>query len=430
MVEAMEIQKGFKKTEVGSIPNEWDAVPIRQLYNFKQGVQCPVERQFSNDAKGLKRFIRIIDLTSASEPIRYIQDPGTNHHVKKDDLFMVRYGSPGLLGYGYEGVIANNLFRLIPKKTLNNNFYFHYLTYIQDRILGISGSSTMPAINFSSLSSLLVVYPHLKAEQTAIAEALNDTDTLIVELEKLIAKKRAIKQGAMQELLTGQRRLPGFKQKEGYKKTDVGIIPRDWDFRIFGDVSYMKGRIGWQGLKQTEFTINPDDPFLITGMNFKDGEIRWDEVYHVPEDRYQMAKEIQLKKGDVLITKDGTIGKLLYVERIPYPHKATLNSHLLVFRPIAGSYSPLYLYYNLSSSYFKNHIELNKSGTTFFGISQETVSKYLIPLPPTIAEQSAIGNVLSNMDSEIGALEKKLDKYKMLKQGMMQNLLTGRIRLI
>jgi len=118
-------------------------------------------------------------------------------------------------------------------------------------------------------------------------------------------------------------------------------------------------------------------------MNFKDGEIRWNEVYHVSEDRYQVAVEIQLKKGDVLMTKDGTIGKLLYVKEIPYPGKATLNSHLLVYRPIGNSYEPLYLYYNLSSPFFKNHIELNKSGTTFFGISQEAVSKYKIQfLPP------------------------------------------------
>jgi type I restriction enzyme S subunit len=210
---------------------------------------------------------------------------------------------------------------------------------------------------------------------------------------------------------------------EGFQKTEVGIIPNDWKVKIFGDISFMKGRIGWQGLKQSEFTMNPDEPFLITGMNFKDGEIRWDEVYHVPESRYQMAKEIQLKPNDVLITKDGTIGKLLYVRNIPYPHKATLNSHLLVFRPIANSYDPLYLYYNLSFDHFKNHIELYKSGTTFFGISQESISKYQIPLPPTIDEQTAIANALNDADELITRLEQLIAKKRLIKQGAMQELL-------
>jgi type I restriction enzyme S subunit len=152
------------------------------------------------------------------------------------------------------------------------------------------------------------------------------------------------------ELLMENGELP-----KGYKNTEVGVIPEDWKLATFKDVSYMKGRIGWQGLKQTEFTMNSSEPFLITGMNFKDGEIRWNEVYHISEERFEVAKDIQLKNDDVLMTKDGTIGKLLYVENIPFPHKATLNSHLLVFRPLKNSYNPKYLYYNLLSPFFKSH---------------------------------------------------------------------------
>jgi len=168
----------------------------------------------------------------------------------------------------------------------------------------------------------------------------------------------------------------------GYKQTDVGIIPEDWNIQPLSDVSTMHGRIGWQGLKQSEFTMNPDDPFLITGMNFEEGEIRWDEVYHIPLKRYEIAKEIQLKNNDVLMTKDGTIGKVLYINKIPFPNKASLNSHLLVFRPFWDKYVPKYLYYQLNSETFKNHVEQEKSGSTFFGITQEAVGKYKIPLPP------------------------------------------------
>ena len=210
---------------------------------------------------------------------------------------------------------------------------------------------------------------------------------------------------------------------EDYKHTEVGVIPEDWKLVNFSEVSFMKGRIGWQGLKKTEFTFNSNDPFLITGMNFKDGEIRWDEVYHVSEDRYEVAKEIQLVKNDVLMTKDGTIGKLLFVTDIPFPYKATLNSHLLLFRPLRNSYHPKYLYYNMLSKFFFEHIELHKSGTTFFGISQESVGKYKLILPP-LPEQQAIAEVLSDTDKLIQTLEKRIAKKRNIKQGAMQKLLT------
>lgn len=218
------------------------------------------------------------------------------------------------------------------------------------------------------------------------------------------------------------------EKKKGYKRTDVGLIPEDWSLSEMSEVSTLKGRIGWQGLKKEEFTNNPNQPFLITGMNFKDGAIRWDEVYHVPYDRYMIAKEIQLKQGDVLMTKDGTIGKLLFVDDIPSPGLATLNSHLLLFRPINKSYYPKYLYYHLHTPFFKKHIENTKSGTTFFGISQESVSQYKLILPP-LEEQQAIATALSDVDELIRTLDGLIQKKQSIKKGTMQQLLTGKKRL-
>lgn len=202
----------------------------------------------------------------------------------------------------------------------------------------------------------------------------------------------------------------------------------DWHLESFSLISSMNGRIGWQGLKQSEFTENPDDPFLITGMNFKDGKIRWDEVYHIPKKRYDEAKNIQLKKDDVLITKDGTIGKVLYVDNIPYPHKASLNSHLLVFRPLKNKYVPKFLYYQLQSKSFLKHVEENKSGSTFFGITQKAIGKYDIFLP-SIPEQKAISKSLTYIETLIDSLESLIQKKKNIKHGAVQELLTGKRRL-
>ncbi|MEZ5425242.1 MAG: restriction endonuclease subunit S [Pyrinomonadaceae bacterium] len=181
----------------------------------------------------------------------------------------------------------------------------------------------------------------------------------------------------------------------------IGDIPEQWNTKRMRYIAYMKGRIGWQNLRADEFSFEQDLPFLITGMNFKDGKIRWDEVYHISEERYNEAPEIQLQEGDVLMTKDGTIGKLLLLENLP--GKTSLNSHLLVIRSKYGDFKSKYLYYQLDSILFKHYIELTKSGTTFFGISQESVSKYPMLLPP-IAEQTAIADYLDEKTAEIDKL--------------------------
>jgi type I restriction enzyme S subunit len=297
-----------------------------------------------------------------------------------------------------------------------------------DSVKEVAVGQTMPSLNTKIIAHLLIYLPPLP-EQKAIAKVLSDTDSLIESLDALIDKKKAIKQGAMQELLTGKRRLPGFAKSNGYKQTDVGVIPEDWEIVIFGKISHMNGRIGWQGLKQNEFTSNRDDPFLITGMDFRGNSIDWENIYHISQKRYDEAVPIQLRPNDVLMTKDGTIGKTLFVDHIPYPHMASLNSHLLVFRPIDSSYEPIFLFFILNSKYFFDHIEKEKSGTTFFGLSQTATSKFLLPLPP-LPEQKAIAKVLADMDSEIEALERKRDKYKQIKKGMMEQLLTGKVRLV
>ena len=221
-----------------------------------------------------------------------------------------------------------------------------------------------------------------------------------------------------------------MKRYEKYKNSGVewiGEIPEGWEIRKFGSVSYMKGRIGWQGLKQSEFTKNKNDPFLITGMNFHDGKIRWNEVYHITEDRYDEASEIQLYDGDVLFTKDGTIGKLLFVNKIPYPHKASLNSHLLVLRPLYNEYYPRYLYYQLQGLPFKHHVELTKTGTTFFGITQEAMGHYKVILP-SLNNQAVIANYLDRKTAEIDELiaqkERLLELYEEEKTAIINQAVT------
>ena len=145
----------FKDDDGQEFP-EWEEKRIGDVFNFKQGIQCAVEHQFLEKNELMVRFIRIIDLTNKNEPERYIYSPNDEHIIQSDDIFMVRYGTPGLVGYGYEGVIANNLFRImaLDKSVVSSKFYYFVFLFKNKDIESLSNSSTMPAINFNSLKVL------------------------------------------------------------------------------------------------------------------------------------------------------------------------------------------------------------------------------------------------------------------------------------
>jgi type I restriction enzyme S subunit len=241
---------------------------------------------------------------------------------------------------------------------------------------------------------------------------LADIDRLIRDLEFLIAKKRDIKQAAMQELLTGTRRLPGF---EG-----------EWEVKKLGDSALLKARIGWQGLTTAEY-LSSGNYFLVTGTEFESGYIAWNECHFVDEKRYKQDKYIQLRPRDILVTKDGTIGKVALVTGLPGP--ATLNSGIFVIRPLDNAFSPEFFYYLLCSQVFSGFLGQLAAGSTINHLYQKDFVSFLYRIPPTIEEQAAIANILNDIDSELIALKIRLNKTRAIKQGMMQELLTGKIRL-
>ena len=252
-----------------------------------------------------------------------------------------------------------------------------------------------------------------KSEQEAIAEALSDADALIESLEQLLAKKRLIKQGAMQELLTGKRRLPGFSG--------------GWKTSRLGDTATVKARIGWQGLKTSEY-LDDGEYFLVTGTEFSDGYVSWDDCHYVSENRFRQDLNIQLRTSDVLVTKDGTIGKIAIVKELPLP--ATLNSGVFVIRPIGGAYHPGFFYYLMTSVQFLDFLKKLSAGSTINHLYQKDIVNFQFSAPQTTQEQNEIYEVLSDFDSEILELNLKHTKARAIKQGMMQELLTGRIRLV
>ena len=181
---------------------EWVEDDIGTLFKFKQGVQVPVSNQFPEQGDDMVRFIRIIDITSNNEPPRYIQHPGDSHIISKDDLFMIRYGTPGLISIGFEGVIANNLFRLIWKSEKRNQpkFWFYAFQRLESFIYNLSSSSSMPAISFSTLEGLKIGFPPTIEEQQKIASCLSAVDELITAQQEKVEQLQQHKKGLMQGL--------------------------------------------------------------------------------------------------------------------------------------------------------------------------------------------------------------------------------------
>lgn len=319
-------------------------------------------------------------------------------------------------------------------KKIHTNYLFYYLKLCKPIFNAWATGTTIFEFRTPKVNDFITPLPP-NSEQIVISKYLKKK---IFEIDELITKKKRLLELYEEEktAIIDQAVTKGIDPNVKMKDSGVewlGEIPEQWILKKFSQISYMKGRIGWQGLKQSEFTMNQNEPFLITGMNFKGGFIHWEDVYHIPEKRYEEAPEIQLKKGDVLITKDGTIGKLLYIDEIPFPYRASLNSHLLVLRSTNNQYNPKFMYFQLQSTLFKNHIELTKTGTTFFGISQFSVGQYKALLPPMIEQikiYKFIERKLSYLKSKIKNTVKLIELLKEYKTALISEVVTGKIKVV
>ena len=331
-------------------------------------------------------------------------------------LLMALYGQGKTRGkVGVLGIAAatNQACASIALHTgVSRDFILHFLTSRYEAIRNSSNTGSQENLNGNIVKGFLVAFPP-PHEQRTIATALSDVDALLDELERLIAKKRDLKQAAMQQLLTGQTRLPGF---DG-----------EWTVKPLGSTAILKARIGWQGLTTSEY-LESGDYFLVTGTEFNNGRIDWGSCHYVDESRYVQDKYIQVKMDDVLVTKDGTIGKVALIRDLPRP--ATLNSGVFVIRPIDNAFHPAFFYYLLCSKVFRDFLAQLSAGSTINHLYQKDFVTFKYRTPPTIAEQNAVAVILSDMDVELSALVARCNKTRNLKQAMMQELLTGRTRLV
>lgn len=210
-----------------------------------------------------------------------------------------------------------------------------------------------------------------------------------------------------------------------FKQTEIGLIPEDWEILSVGKDCTVKARIGWQGLTTSEYMLHGKYG-LITSTDIVNGKINWSSCFFVSKFRYEQDKNIIIKTGDILISKDGTIGKVGIVSEIPFP--ATLNSGVFVVRSKNQQlqYATALAFI---SPYFKDFIKRLTAGSTIIHLYQKDIVKFTYPVPKCIEEQNKIASALTSIDNLLLSLDKLIEKKRLIKQGAMQELLTGKKRL-
>jgi type I restriction enzyme S subunit len=285
------------------------------------------------------------------------------------------------------------------------------------QVEGVQYGTAQKQFNISDAVNFKYPVPTL-AEQETIAGALSDADAWIESLEQLIAKKRQIKQGAMQELLTGKTRLPGFSG--------------EWETKSLGDLGRCQRGVCYNPNTDLYPFDTPSSVRLLRSNNVQDAAVVLDDVQFVDSSR--VSPDQYLTAGDVLICMAngsrslvGKAGRFQSEQELEALH--TYGAFMGSFRPSTESSDPTFVFYLFQTDAYRRHVMLLLAGSSINNLTPASLESHTVQVPAIKAEQTAIATVLSDMDAEIASLEAKLTKARQIKQGMMQELLTGRIRL-
>ena len=402
------VKPGYKQTEVGVIPEDWNLMPsgefIEVLTDFTANGSFAslAENVTYLDYPDYARLVRLTDIrTNFKNQGIYVSKDSYDFLAKSSlfggELLLANVGA--YAGYSFlfqknfqeYATLGPNMFLIKANKNILHEEYvplvFGYGSVFK-QLIDAAASSAQPKINKDNVRKSVAIIPPLD-EQEHIVEVLSDVDGMVSSLDKLIAKKKAIKQGAMQELLTGKKRLPGFTGK--------------WRTINLGEISKIK-----TGDKNNEQKSEDGQyPFFV----------RSQQVERI--NSYSFAGEA------ILIPGEGNIGQIFhYINgKFDWHQRVYKISDFPEF--ICGKY----VYYQMKFT-FGEHALKNTVKATVDSLRLPTFESFGVLIPPTVEEQISIAAILSDLDTEIGALEQKLAKARQIKQGMMQQLLTGKIRLV
>ena len=422
----------MKQTEIGLIPDDWE---VKTLGEIGEPCMCKRILKEQTSSTGDIPFYKIG--TFGGIPDAYIsrelfeQYKEQYNYPKKGTLLLSAAGTIGrvVVFDGKDSYFQDsNIVWIDNDETkVTNDFLFYCYSRMQWKT---EEGGIVSRLYNANLKSTSFIAPKSLAEQERIAKALSDVDALISTTEKLIQKKKNIKQGAMQNLLTGKKRLPGFAKSTNYKQTELGPIPEDWEVKSLGDIFSIKHGYGFEG---QFFSSENNQHIVVTPGNFKlEGGFQKQKqpIYYTGS----YPDEFKLKPNDLIIMmtdlskNSDTLGNPAIVpdDGNDYLH----NQRIGLIQIHNDSFVKDYIYLLLCTKEYHEAVVSTAAGSTVKHTSPNRIYSINLVVSTSKEEQTAIANVLSSMDKEIETLNAKLEKYRNLKTAMMQQLLTGKIRLV
>jgi type I restriction enzyme S subunit len=416
------LKKGYKQTEVGVIPDEWEVKTLGSLTTLLTNgfvgtattayvesddgilyIQGYNVQENGFDFHGIKRVSKVFHARNKKSCLQL----GDLLTIQTGDIGVTTVVPPELAGANCHALIISRL----RKQDSDPGYYCQYFNSERGRITfkEIETGTTMKHLNGGDMKRLFLPSPPIE-EQRAIAKALSDVDELLGGLNRLIAKKRDLKQATMQQLLTGKTRLPGFKG--------------EWEVTRIGESIDLLTGFPFPSAEYCDVGVR-----LLRGSNVKRGVTDWsDDLVQCWPRMTSDITRYELREGDLVIAMDGSLVGRSYARLQTQDLPAVLLQRVARIR--SGKLDIGYLTQFVGSDIFISYCDSVKTVTAIPHISPSDIRNFTIPIPSDIAEQTAIAEVLSDMDAELVALEQRREKALALKQAMMQELLTGRTRLI
>jgi type I restriction enzyme S subunit len=430
----MDVMRSFKHTEAGMLPDDWSCQDFADLYGE------PSRNGIYKTAEFHGRGTRIVNMGEMFG-LEFIADQNMNRVVLTTRELSVSGLQDGDLLFGRRSIVPegagkcslvvrpnepltfeSSIIRVrVKKSAVCPKFYYYYFAAPAGRSLisTIVSGTTVQGIRGTELKRLRVPRP-TKTEQEAIAEALSDVDALIESLEQLLAKRRHLKQGAMRELLTGKKRLPGFTEEWGMKT--LGDL-----FGFSGGFTASRDQLSLNGYCYLHY-----GDIHTSSKSFVDVRCEYQDIPKLNIPLTNISPSSLLSDGDVVFVDaseddEGTSKHVVILnpEKVPF----ISGLHTIVAKAKSDALEHSYRRYCFHTEAVKAQFRFFAVGTKVSGISKSNITKINLPVP-SVPEQAAIATILSDMDSDLAALEEKLAKARNLKKGMMQELLTGRIRLV
>ena len=424
----------FQDSVIGKYPKDWDVVRLDDKFDTSSG-GTPY-RQKKEYYKGKIPWVKSGELKDKVifDTEEKITEVGLKNSAAKTfpkgTVLVAMYGATvGKLGILNIDASTNQACcAIIPSEKIESKYLFYLLMSARQHLISQGYGGGQPNISQDIVKNVFVPVID-KKEQIKIATFLDHKtgkiDELIKKNEKLIELLKEKRQAIISQAVT-KGLDPNAKTKDSGIEW-IGEIPEGWGINKIKYASYVKGRIGWHGLRSDEFT--EEGTYLVTGTDFVNGTVDWNTCYHVSEERYNEDPYIQLKENDLLITKDGTIGKVALVKKLQ--DKATLNSGIMLIRPETEDYRTDFMYWILNSKVFREYIEYTKTGSTVQHHYQKTFENFIFPVP-NIFEQKNIRDYLTDKTSQIDKMIPKIlsqiSTLKEYRQALISNVVTGKVR--